>query len=68
VSPASIVTSVSEGLAKGFRGQPMLLALVLLNAAFLVAIFLSLRAERGERHLETKMLFERCLPEKHDAD
>jgi hypothetical protein len=68
VSPRSVVESVSAGLARGFKGEPLFLALVLLNGAFLAAIYASLRSERSERHLEMKIMLERCLPEHRDAN
>ena len=68
MSPRSIVESVSEGLTRGFANQPLLLALVLLNAVFMAAVFFSLRTERNARHAEMQIILERCLPGARDAN
>jgi len=57
-TPGKILLSAITGL----RAQPFALAIVIINLAVLLSVYLAVVDLRKNQFAETKMLIERCLP------
>lgn len=53
---------VAVSLAGSLKGQPLAVALLLVNLFFLAAVFVAVREARLQEHAETKLILERCVP------
>jgi hypothetical protein len=63
VSRSADMAGVASGLLDVFRTSPVLLLIVLLNAAFAGAGAYVIAQLESQRHIERMAMMERCLPD-----
>lgn len=56
------LAGVAQMLAGGLLGEPLVIGLLLINIAFIVAMFMAIRENRVQEHAAMRLLLERCLP------